>query len=92
MSSYVVLLKRCLGIPNGLSKCANLPPALIIIYYTVTKMHGTVNIPITIDKIKFFTRINSQDVGMARKGQKQVKAVTQWSIKHGPYTSMPFQW
>ena len=30
MSSYVVLIKQCLDIPNGLSKCANLPPALIL--------------------------------------------------------------
>ena len=28
---------------------------------------------------------NSKDVGMAQKVQKQVKAVTQWSINHRPY-------
>ena len=28
---------------------------------------------------------NSKDVGMAQKVQKQVKAVTQWSISHRPY-------
>ena len=27
---------------------------------------------------------NSKDVGMAQKVQKQVKAVTQWSINHHP--------
>ena len=34
--------------------------------------------------IKIFYK-NSKDVGMAQKVQKQVKAVTQWSINHGPY-------
>ena len=28
---------------------------------------------------------NSKDVGMVQKVQKQVKAVTQWSINHGTY-------
>ena len=34
--------------------------------------------------IKIFYK-NSKDVGMALKGQKQIGAVTQWSINHGPY-------
>ena len=34
--------------------------------------------------IKIFYK-NIKDVGMAYKGQKQVKAVTQRSINHGPY-------
>ena len=34
--------------------------------------------------IKIFYK-NSKDVGMAQKVQKQLKAVTQSSINHGPY-------
>ena len=34
--------------------------------------------------IKIFYK-DCKDVGMAYKGQKQVKAVTQWSLNHHPY-------
>ena len=39
---------------------------------------------IQIDIIKGFYK-NCKNVGMTYKGQQQVKAVTQWSINHGPY-------
>ena len=39
---------------------------------------------ILIEIIKIFYE-SSKDVGMAQKVQRQVMAVTQWSINHGPY-------
>ena len=39
---------------------------------------------IIVQKLEIFYK-NSKNVGMAREGQKQLKAVTQCSINHGLY-------
>ena len=50
---------------------------------TFVTMLSVSSTPEYTELIKIFYR-NGEDVGMAQKVQKQVKAVTQWS-NHGPY-------